>query len=258
MSRRGLGEVFHYFISEDEQVSAREGAGTPAPHRSRAGCWCLALDPARPLSCALGLELAATLGEPDRPARVLASFDAHPLLPRSGAVVWQRIEGDVAAGLESALARPDGESRLITLALDEIDAVLAALPATAVAGVILPVDGAPWGLAQALGVLRRLDVVPALRVGVVVVGAEDAAGARRLFEQLAAAAERQLGRRIELLGAFQRDPASYQSLLAGQSILDADRDTASARDLRALGERLSRAPAPGESPRSPAPAGSGS
>ncbi len=56
--------------------------------------------------------------------------------------------------------------------------------------------------------------------------------------RLEGAARRQLGRHIEALGSLQRDRASFRSLLVGISVLELDAESASARSLRALGERL--------------------
>jgi hypothetical protein len=86
-------------------------------------------------------------------------------------------------------------------------------------GVLLPVDAAPWGLGKTLGFLREL--APALagrRVLGLVVGSANPEAAAGLVARLSAAARRQHGVEIELLGELARDAESYRSLLRGESL----------------------------------------
>ena len=58
--RRGLGDVLHYFIPEEEQVAARARArDAPASTPVR---WALLSDPLRPLDRSLATDLAAGKG----------------------------------------------------------------------------------------------------------------------------------------------------------------------------------------------------
>jgi hypothetical protein len=106
---------------------------------------------------------------------------------------------------------------------------------------VLPVEAATWGLGKTLGFLREL--APALagrRVLGLVVGARTQAAAVDLLARLAAAARRQRGLEIELLGELARDAESYRSLLRGESLHQLGAESASAQSLRALCQRLSQ------------------
>ena len=104
----------------------------------------------------------------------------------------------------------------------------------------MPVEAAAWGLGKTLGFLREL--APALanrRVLGLVVGSETPAAATDLIARLAAAARRQHGLEIELLGQLARDAESYRSLLRGESLHALGAESAAAQNLRALCRRLS-------------------
>jgi len=241
VARRNLGDVLHYFISEEEQREARSAAkarGNPlqtAP--ARAPRYCLPADPERPLACGLALELAGGLANETRGARVLAPFPASPLLPHVPGVHWQ-----VASDLAEALAAIGDDEAVIAVERPaRLGALLGRLPGDALDGVVLPIEAAAWGLSRTLGFLREL--APALagrRVLALVVGAQTPAAAADLIARLAAAARRQYGVEIELLGELARDAESYRSLLRGESLHALAAESATAQSLRALCQRLSQ------------------
>ena len=244
-SGRGLDEVLHYFIGEDEQAEARARSARraletrdPGPEpelRARASPpWCFAAQPGRLLCAALALELARAMAAPGAEPRLLATFPAHPLLAR-GARSWQVLrEGET---VPEALARLPGAS-LVVLTVAELAVLLPTLSAGATAGVVVPVETSSRGLAQALAVLRALPrPAPELRVGALCVGsAADAADA--VFRRLDAAARRQLGLELELLGGLQRTGADYRGLLRGVSVFESDPDAPSVVALGRVRRRL--------------------
>jgi len=241
LARRNLGDVLHYFISEEEQREARSAArvherpAQPAP--SRAPRYCLPADPERPLICSLALELASGMAGELRSARVQSSFAPSPLLPGVPRVRWE-VSDDLAA----ALAAVPGDEPAITVERPaRLGALLGRISAGDLDGVVLPVEAAPWGLGKALGCLREL--APALasrRVLGLVVGASSHEAAANLIARLCGAARRQHGVEIELLGELARDAESYRSLLRGESLHALGAESATARSLRALCQRLSQ------------------
>ena len=241
MARRNLGDVLHYFISEQEQQEARSAALSrerpPQPSPARAPRYCLPADPERPLICSLALELASGMASERGGARVLSSFPPSPLLPRVPGVRWE-----VSPELAEALAAVPGDEPVIAVERPaRLGALLGRLPANALDGVVLPVEAAAWGLGKALGFLR--EIAPALasrRVLGLVVGAETPSAAADLIARLAAAARRQHGVAIELLGELARDADSYRSLLRGESLHALGAESATAQSLRTLCQRLSQ------------------
>ncbi len=241
MARRNLGDVLHYFISEEEQREARSAAQSrdrPAQAGpARAPRYCLPADPERPLTCSLALELASGMASDARFARVQSSFPPSPLLPRVPFVCWE-VGADLAAALASV---PRDEPAITVERPTRLAALLGRLPGDALDGVVLPVEVAAWGVGKALGFLREL--APALagrRVLGLVVGAESRAMAESLIARLGAAARRQHGVEIELLGEFARDAESYRSLLRGESLHALGAESATAQSLRVLCQRLSQ------------------
>jgi hypothetical protein len=238
---RNLGDVLHYFISEEEQREARSQASTAErasdPPPARAPRYCLPADPERPLTCSLALELAGGMAAESSGARVLARFAPSPLLPRVSLVRW-----DVVTDLADALAAaPESEPAMAVERPVNLGALLGQLPADALDGVVMPIEAAHWGLGKTLGFLRGL--APALagrRVLGLVVGAESPAAARELIARLASAARRQHGIEIEFLGELARDAESYRSLLRGDSLHALGDASATAQSLRALCQRLSQ------------------
>lgn len=242
---RNLGDVLHYFIPEDEQTAARartrESAAEPntpeAGRRGPAPRICVPASPERLLWCALALELAGALAAERGQARVLAAFAASPLLPEVPGV---RVEARECASAELADLLADVPADEPALALERPERIAAFLNRARVDALLLPVDGASWGVARALRLLREL--APALagtRVLTWVVGADSASDAAGLGERLASAARRQHGLDVEVAPALPRDPALYRALLRGESVHASDDGTsAGARELRALSRRL--------------------
>lgn len=241
MARRNLGDVLHYFISEEEQREARSAADArarPAPTSpARAPRYCLPADPDRPLTCSLALDLAGGMSVEGHGARLISSFPASSLLPRVPGVRWE-----VSETLAEALASVPNELPAIVLERPtRLAALLGQIPADALDGVVLPVEHATWGLGKALGLLRELAPVLAnRRVLVLVVGADSPAATAELVARLAAASRRQHGLEVELLGGLARDAESYRSLLRGESLHALEAESATAQSLRALCQRLSQ------------------
>ncbi len=268
--RRGLGDVLHYFISDEEQAQARARSGTrdleppgpdapggdpelpepslasglrePSQLAANAARWCIPASPDRPLSCLLATELAAALARHAGRSLILAPFVPTPRPPRAAGVSWRAF-----AAQPDALGREldrvaDGVAVLIALPPRELPECLAGLGAERIDGLILPLDARSDGASRALALLRRLaSRAPELAIGVVIVDAADESAEAWAFERLAHAARRQLGVSVERLGAIPNDPARYRSLLLGVSLLELGDDCPAARGLEALGSRL-RAP----------------
>jgi hypothetical protein len=237
VARRNLGDVLHYFISEEEQEEARNAARNRAQQATlRAPRYCLPADPERPLACTLALELAGGMAAELGSARVLAAFEPSPLLPRVPGVRWE-VWSDLALAL--AAAAPD-EPLIAVERPDELGALLGRLPADALDGVVLSVEAASWGLARTLGYLRVLG--PALdgrRVLGLVVGAQTPTAAAELGARLTGAARRQHGIEIERLGELTRDAESYRTLLRGESLHALGEGSETAQSLRTLCQKLS-------------------
>jgi hypothetical protein len=236
---RDLGDVLHYFISDEEQRELRERSAAqqapPAPLR-----WWLPVAPERLLHCALALDLAAALARDAGAVRVLAPFAPPGLLAPGSAVTWESLRGDDASAvLQRRLAALDTAERVLVLVPPAaLHAALGRSSARADA-LILPVDATPSGLARALGWLRALEAEQrAIPIGAALLGAADADDARRLAAQLSRAALRQLGLRVEPLGELRPDAASSRALLRGLPVLEVDSGSAAAASLRALSSRL--------------------
>jgi len=239
VARRTLGDVLHFFISEEEQAEARRGAEAGASRPTRGaetttGAILLPASPDRPLSCALALELASTLVPTGSP-EIAASFAPSPLAPRVPGVRWTEV-----ADLGEMLTRPRATPpALVVERPTRLAPLLERVSPRVLDALVLPVAAAPAGLAQALGFLRALaPVLGRRRVLVLALGARtDAAGAE-LAARLGGAAERQLGLHVERLGELAFDAAGYRSLLRGEPLQTSASDSASAHALRALGARL--------------------
>jgi hypothetical protein len=249
MAGRNLEDVFDYFVPPDEQRAAREKvdapaeslAPTPRTPTSTPTRWCLATQPERLLSCALVVDLVAGLARDGRPALVLSSFARPALVPRCE---WEEVTaGESGPGpeLAAALDEHPGAHVVVAVRPEELPGVIAATGAARLGGVMLAADTRPGGLRGALGQFRRIRAPAALRMGTVLIGATDseASGAFRVLE---GAARRQLGRAVEALGALRDDDSSRRALLRGQSTLDVDPESDSARRILDLCARL-RSPA---------------
>ena len=264
--RRGLGDVLHYFISDEEQAQARarsaarelqrtdparEPGAPPFPEpppnelselpRTRTR-WCVPASPERPLSCLLATELAAALARPAGRALILAPFVPVPRPPRAAGVRWREFAAEPGAVGRELDRVADEVAVLIALPPRDLPEHLAGLGAGRLDGLILPLDARSNGASRALALLRQLAPrAPELAIGVVIIDAEDETAETRAFERLARAARRQLGVSVEKLGAVPSDPARYRSLLRRVSLLELADDCPAARGLEALGSRL-RAP----------------
>ena len=231
--RRGLGDVLHHFISEEEQQAARESA-TQAPQRSPR-CWILAAEPDRPLSCSLALDLAAARSKSGTHTQVLAAPAATA--PAAAAAGWTSLCGTVAEALQNL---PQGSNALILASPEELPTLLADLDPQLLDGLLFTVDAAPWGLTQALRWLRSCsNAFDTARIGAVVVGAESRELAADLFRKLAGAAKRQLRVELENFGEIERDASSYRALLAGVPVLELDPSAGSSRSLTNVSHLLS-------------------
>jgi hypothetical protein len=243
--RRGLGDVLHYFISEEEQADARERARpVDTPQAARAPRWCLPATPKRPLSCAVAIDLAVAAARSGLETEIVAPFAQDELMLKSAEIGWRALDFSAtplgSEALERALEEITPEKQcFVVLFPDHLGPVLRQLTPGYLDGLLLPIDAAPSGPAQALAILRQLPrLLPELRIGAVLVGAATARQARELFMKVQGAARRQLGLEIEDLGEVRRDPASFRSLLRGVSVLDIDEDASSAQSLRAVCRRL--------------------
>ena len=240
-AERGLGEVLHFFISEEEQAQARDRAGrkraaAPAPPAR----WCLIAHPDRPLHAALAVELARGLAGADAAARVVALAGRSPFVPRAERVDWYVPAAPTPEALAAALEQ--APQVVLVLSPDSAAALLPPLRPDLIDGVILPVDKAARGVALALSQLRQLENVCASHpVAALFVGASEPS--EPLFRRLVGAARRQLGITIENLGTLERTPADFRSLLAGSAVADAEPDAASVETLARICRRLA-APAP--------------
>lgn len=228
---RGLGDVLHHFISEEEQAEARERgrASGPAP----GGCFGFVVHPRRPIQLCVASEFANVLSS-GTPARVPITFEPPTLLPRVDGVSWDRVPDqlapdELASWLKERLAPQGGESvRLLVLRPEDLSAELQKL-----AGWVLPVDASAHGISWALALLRKL---PSRQTGALFLGPE--AAAQGLYRRLAGAARRQLGIELEYLGALE--PRLERALLSGRI---ARVEPEEALLLRNAGLRLSRLPA---------------
>jgi hypothetical protein len=240
--RRGLGEVLHYFIPEDEQRRALERVAATRPGPTRAPRWCLISPPERPLLCALGLDLAAVLARAARGAILLAPFARPALLPRAAHVHWETcgtIDGDPSPLLHRLEKEPPDDAVLLLAPPGLLAQIVGHPAARGLDGILLPVDASARGIARALSWLGAGGPgIEQMRIGALLVGAANAADAEDLAEQLTRAARRELGLEVRHLAHLERDDASYRSLLHGQSIVDIDSTSRASESLRGLSERL--------------------
>lgn len=237
---RGLDEVLHYFISEDEQADARS---KKRPKRAAlAGTWLMAAHPGRLFQGAFAVELARALAGDEGTAVIVSTLPPHRLLPRDPRVHWRVIkrpsaDAAVATALRDAVeSEPDGPAIVLSPA-SELARVLGEWPDEGLRGLILPVEASRAGLAGALGALRIL-AGPAshLQVGVVFMG--EASG-DTFYTKLDAAARRQLGCGVKNLGNVSRDDAHYKALLHARPVVDFAPDAPSARSILELAASLS-------------------
>jgi hypothetical protein len=239
--RRGLGDVLHYFISEEEQAEARDASESarlrmPSPGRVR---WLICAEPVRPLSCALAVDLAAALRDRGVRTQILSPFAPPFVYAAPSEIPWHAVT-EPSLARDALDAVPPGAGALFLLPAAELRRWFGELARRdALEGILVSVDAATRGLPQAMTTLRELrQPLPARRVGALVVGAGDDESAGRVFRRLASAASRQLGLEIEPLGGLSHDRASFRSLLRGRPVLEVDADSASARCVREVSVRL--------------------
>ena len=117
--------------------------------------------------------------------------------------------------------------------------MLSALAPGSLTGCLLPVENAPWGLAESLARLRHLRGVDGRsRLAVFLVGVETSEERAEWLRQLEKAAARQLGLTVEDLGTVVRDEASYRALLMEAPVVELAPDAASSQSLREVARRL--------------------
>lgn len=243
--RRGLGDVLHYFIPEDEQRAARERTRGGGGGGARARRWCLPTEPSRPLAEALAVDLAAVLIEQGLAVAVAAPFAPRFVHPERRGVEWDVRDLETLDAEDWAAAGRDALLLLVPPA--ELSRWLRALPEGFLEGVILPVHASAHGSEEALAALRALpSSASRLRVALLCVGGNER-GSEDLLRSLERAARRQLGRTLERLGTLRRDRESFRSLLRGESVLELEARPDSAESLRAVGRALARG-ADGEAP----------
>jgi hypothetical protein len=239
--RRGLGDVLHYFISEEEQERARQAArpgasecGPRAPVR-----WALCADPSRPLRAALAVDLAAALARHGLVTRLLSPVP--PGLGAGATALWDVVPDPDEAVRRLAALAPLAEpaAALLVLPASLLGPWLRALGASlAIDGVLVPVDPGERGIANAAELLRALPrPLPARRLATLVLGARDDAMAHEVERRLAAAAP-DLEPRPEPLGALPHDPARFRSLLNARPLAEVDAAAASARRISDVSHKL--------------------
>lgn len=252
---RGLDEVLHYFISEDEQAEARAGReaeaqlpepreGPPTPVADPvSGCWCLAVEPSRPLAVELAVEISRALAGDQHQSQIVASFPPHPLLPSHERVGWRVLErpdesDELGESIAGELDRvPPSTRSLLVLTPFDLARVMRSATSERIRGIALVVDTSSRGLGQALAVLRTLPrPSAALHVGVILVSSGEPTAP--IFARLKGAARRQLGIALEQLGALERGAGDYDALLRGVPLLDAAPDGSAARCVSEISTRF--------------------
>ena len=230
---RGLGEVLHFFISEEEQAEARERAGRQRP--AAPARWCLVAHPGRPLHAALAVELARGRAGREGRARGVTLVQRSPFVPRAAGVDWRVPDAPTPEALSEALEQQP--RAVLVLTPERAAALLPLLRPELIDGVILPVDTSARGVALALSQLRQLGRACGSRpLFALFTGASEPG--EPLFRRLQGATRRQLGIEIEYLGTLERTPADFRSLLAGSAVADREPDAASVAALARICERL--------------------
>ncbi len=234
--RRGLADVFHYFIPEEEQKAARSrSVGSPWGARLA-----LLLDPERPLDRSLGLDVAWALRSETGALRVVAPFP--PPASWEPKNRWEVLSVDRADGgtqaWVSAIRESPGEVPLLALVPAACAGALARGVGDALSAILIPVEVASWGVPEALARIRQLRGEGSIRIGALLVGDERSTEDLTPLRRLQGAAGRQLGVRVEPLGAVLRDRASYRALLSDTPVIQIDPESSSSESLRAFARRL--------------------
>ncbi len=243
--RRGLGDVLHYFIPEEEQEAAR--ARSRAPASGEQARWLLIAEPLRPLDRSLATDLAAALAAEGRPVRVIAPFSGPSSRPRAPSLRWCRVELPSGDGVDERVV-PLGEAIrgvepdahvLAAVPPSYVSALLAWLGPGSLTGLLVPVDNGPWGLTESLSRLRQLAKAESrTRICVFLVGDISSGDDLAPLRQLEGAAARQLGLLVEEAGGVVRDEASYRALLLEAPVIELDPSAASSRSLHAIARRI--------------------
>jgi hypothetical protein len=214
---------------------ARAAAG-PSPS---VGGWALLAQPSRPLDRSLILDLAAALAEEGGPLDVLAPFGPSAAAQRWPAVQWSELEdSEPPSGADSPWTdRARSEAHLLAA----IRPAWASHLATSLAGrspssFLLPIDASTRGAREALSQIRQLRGAAPERIGAFIVGGQN--GEDGLLDRIRAEALRDLRVEVEPLGAVVRDAASYRALLFDTPVLEVDRESTSARSVRALARTI--------------------
>lgn len=249
---RGLEDVLHFFIPEDEQRRARASRRLASSGRDGSksrkgafsgGCYVLAADPRRPLAAALAVDLITALGAPGAGRKIL-SVEPPPIPWRdSGAVPWRQVLTPGAA--RSALARePEDRTCLLALAPRELSEWLPALgPPDCVDGLLLAIEAGERSFETLRSVLsevsrRVANLAPVRWIGAIAMGAADPEIGQQSLHRAAELTRSILGRELRQLGGFPHDRATNRSLLRGQPIFEVDANSASARCLRQIALEL--------------------
>jgi hypothetical protein len=227
--RRGLADVFHYFIPEEEQRSARDRG----PSSAWGNRWALVIDPDRPLDRSLALDLAWALRAQTGELEVVAPFAPPSSWGAETARAWRVLPHATAEAIQPSdapllvVVAPEGACALVRESAGSLNAAL------------LPVEAAPWGVPEALARIRRLALREgSIRIGALLVRDERSKEDVTPLRQLERAAERQLGVQVELLGTVVRDRSSYRALLVETPVLKIDPGAPSSESLRALAQRM--------------------
>ena len=244
--RRGLADVFHYFIPEEEQRKP------PVRARGRASRWVLLADPDRPLERSLVLDLVSALRTEAAGLTVFAPFGPPAAWEPPPDTLWRvtppPCAAETAADLEpiaQAIREADPAWALLAVVTPACAGALVRAAKGALDAVLVPVEAASWGIPEALARIRRLvSADGSLRIGVLLLGDERSRVDLGPLRQLEGAVRRQFRAAVEPLGAILRDRASYRALLADVPVLALDPEAPSSESLRALARRMLAAPPP--------------